>query len=206
MGNAIPRTNIVPGDTNVLYVLTSTDNENAYFSFAFFRNLMESKPAFIVTIGADSNTAIKVDRMDEITGSVLDTIKIANNSITTKNNQYSFDICGQTLMITENNVPIATFVNPDLQYMSLYQGGGSSGTMIITAAPMQSLNKSCNASESMIPLDSIMSTSFQNFPWWGILLIVIAALIIFGALAWLLYKMITSLKNNKTSRQNKVIG
>ena len=192
MGNQIPRTNIFPGDTTVQFVLSSTDGIDAYFSFAFFRNSMESRPAFIMTMGANSNTTITVYKMDEITGRVLETINIANYSIPSANTNYNFDICGQTITVTDLSAPeiVGTYNDIDIRFMMQYMGGGSPGTVVMAAAPMRSTSASCLASASVTPVASISSAPAEGFPWWGILLVVVGGLLVLGLIAWMVWALI----------------
>jgi len=188
MGNSIRKTNLYPGDSNVRFVISTKDGRDSYFKFSFFRNSIQSKPAFILFLGAKSNKKMIMQKIDENTGKIINNESIVDFSISSMNVEYDFDICKEKISILQNDIVLGDYTHPDFKLMTQYTGDGSKNTIVFETATMHSQI----LKNSFLPLKVLYSKQISEFPWWEILLIIIGSLIVIGYIIWILYIFIIS--------------
>jgi hypothetical protein len=207
MGNTVTKTPITPGNTDILYVIASTDGSSAYFNYNLYRNSSSAFPAFTIVLGAQSNTQITASVINESNGSVVNTTVIdPSYSIGTSGKTYTMDICGQTLLITDAALSsvIASYSNFDLENMSIIGGTGSTNTQVVMNPPTSSVMTSCGTTASSAASSFIVTSSMASsiaassgLEWWAILLIVLAAVIVVTVAAVLAWYFTTGKKSMK---------
>lgn len=140
MGNIVPRTNIFADDCNIDFIISTTDNNNAYFDFLLYRSSIATYPGFVISFGYDKNRFIVVKKINEKTGRITRVINVARHSIQREHARYSFDIHDKTLILKDKNTDqiISRYKHSDLRFMSQFQGKGSSGTKMIASASSRS--------------------------------------------------------------------